>query len=130
MAIKYITTDLNLKSNEDLSDLAINLCEDESPHLNEWVKNSYELRVGGIGIENTPTDDIELFCVKIEALTTKSKELWYNCESRILDLAFEGGDTPNNLTSLLDEKIISRISKLKLGIEITIYHTGLYSHLD
>lgn len=130
MRIKYITTDLNLKSKEDLSQLALNLCRDESPHLNEWVNNTFELRLGGIGIDNLPAKDIELFCVRIESLTLENKKVWNNCESRILDIAFEGGDTPNNLTSLLDEQLLLRISKLKLGIEITIYHTGLYAHLE
>lgn len=130
MRIKYITTDLNLKSKEDLSQLAANLCHDESPHLNEWVNNTYELRLGGIGIENSPANDIELFCKRIESLTVETKKLWNNCESRILDIAFEGGDNPNNLTSLLPEELILRLGKLKLGIEITIYHTGLYPHLE
>lgn len=130
MSIKYITTDLNLKSKEDLSELAKNLCKDENPHLNEWVNDFYELRLGGTGIENLPSNDIELFCTRIEALTEKNIEIWKKCESRILDIAFEGGDTPNNLTSPLDEQLIFRLSKLKLGIEITIYHTGLYAHLD
>ena len=121
---------MNLKSKEDLSELAKNLCVDENPHLNEWVNDLYELRLGGIGIGNLPSNDIELFCTRIEALTAKSIAIWKNCESRILDIAFKGGDTPNNLTSLLDEQLILRLSKLKLGIEITIYHTGLYSHLD
>jgi hypothetical protein len=130
MSIKYITTDLNLKSKEDLSELAKNLCIDENPHLNEWVNDLYELRIGGTGIDNIPSNDIELFCKKIESLTAKNIVIWNNCESRILDIAFEGGDTPNNLTSLLSEQLILRLSKLKLGIEITIYHTGLYAHLD
>jgi hypothetical protein len=130
MRIKYITTDLNLKSKEDLSQLSTNLCHDESPHLNEWVNKTYELRLGGIGIEKSPANDIELFCNRVEALSIENQKLWENCESRILDIAFEGGDTPNNLTSLLDEHLIYRIGKLKLGIEITIYHNGLYKHLE
>jgi hypothetical protein len=130
MRIKYITTDLNLESKEDLSQLATNLCHDESPHLNEWVNNTYKLRLGGIGIQNSPVNDIEIFCERIESLSVENEELWNNCESRILDIAFEGGDEPNNLTSLLDEGLLLRISKLKLGIEITIYSTGLYSHLE
>ena len=130
MPIKYITTDLNLKSKEDLSVLAKGLCKDDAPNLNEWVNGTYELRLGSTGIDKKPSQDIELFCNRVEALPKRAKEVWANCESRILDIAFEGGDTPNNLTSLIDEKQILRLSKLKLGIEITIYHTGLYSHLD
>jgi hypothetical protein len=130
MQIKYITTDLNLISKEDLSELAKNLCKDDDPHLNEWVNDTYELRLGGTGVKNTPSKDIELFCSKIEELNSECSEFWKNCESRIFDIAFEGGDTPNNLTSLLNEQLILRLSKLKLGIEITIYHTGLYAHLD
>jgi hypothetical protein len=130
MRIKYITTDLNLESEEDLSHLATNLCHDESPHLNELVNNTYKLRLGGIGIQNSPVNDIEIFCERRESLSVENEELWNNCESRILDIAFEGGDEPNNLTSLLDEGLLLRISKLKLGIEITIYSTGLYSHLE
>jgi len=131
MAIKYIATDLNLKSKFDLSELAKHLlCKDVSPHLNEWVNNKYELRLGGNAFNNSPSDDIELYCHKIETLNGTNKERWENCESRVLDIAFEGGETPNNLTSLLDEKLILRLSKLKLGLEITIYQTGLYAHLD
>jgi hypothetical protein len=86
--------------------------------------------LGGIGIQNSPVNDIEIFCERIESLSVENEERWNNCESRILDIAFEGGDKPNNLTSLLDEGLLLRISKLKLGIEITIYSTGLYSHLE
>ncbi len=130
MSIKYITTDLNLKSKEDLSELANDLCANNSPNLNEWVNGIYELRLGSTEIDKQPFKDIEFFCRGIEALPKRVQEAWANCDSRILDIAFEGGDTPNNLTSLIDENVILRLSKLKLGIEITIYHTGLYSHLD
>ncbi len=130
MRIKYITTDLNLESKEDLSQLAISLCRDESPHLNEWVNTTYNLRLGGIGHKNSTVNDIEIFCDRIESLSEDAKELWNNCESRILDIGFGSGMEPNNLTTLLPEELIRRISKLKLSIEITIYNAGLYSHLD
>ncbi len=130
MPIQYITTDLNIESKEDLSKLAIDLCNGESPHLNEWVDTTYNLRLGGSGFDNSPVNDIEIFCKKIESLSADNKILWNNSLSRILDIAFESGDEPNNLTSLLPEALITRISKLKLSIEITIYRTGLYSHIE
>ncbi len=127
MPIQYITTDLELKSNENLNQMVQELCAEDSPYLNQWVEDSYCVVVGGTGIEKAPEDDIEKFCERIEALSFASKRLWASCTIRILDIAFESGDEPKRLTYQLPAKLINRINNLKMGIAITIYPVGAYS---
>lgn len=127
MQIKYITTDLELKSNENLNKLALELCAGDVPHLNQWVDDVYRVVIGGTGIAKTPEDDVIDFCKKIDALSIESKKLWDTCTSRVLDMAFESGKEPTSITYLLPADLIQCMNQLKLGVAITIYPVGAYS---
>ena len=77
---------------------------------------------------NEPEKTIAEFCDLIEGLSENAKKLWFGCEKRVADIAFESGKHPNNLSCKLSEELISRLNTLKISIVITIYTIGQYSY--
>ncbi len=128
MKIRYITTDLDFESRNDLSSIIQELGEQALPNHNDWVGKKYFVSLASPSDYNEPEDSISEFCDLIEGLSDNSKKLWQGCTKRVVDVAFESGKIPNNLTCHLSEKLINRLSSLKLSVAITIYPVGHYAH--
>ena len=126
MEAKYITTDFEFESSENLSNLVLELEESLVPQLNQFVGEKYCVSLSGTGSEiyNQPEQTIIEFCGLIENISEPSQELWRSCSKRLAYIAFESGS--ENVTYTLSESLISRLEKLKIGIEITIYPLGKY----
>ena len=130
MEIKYITTDFDIESNENLTQLVQELEKYMVPQLNKWVGKIYKASFHGPGIHSAPRETIEEFCDHIENLSEASRYLFNSSKKRIADIAFESGEEPNHITHDLPAPLICRLNALKIGIAITIYPINSYPHLE
>ena len=129
MKIRYVTTDLDFESQEDLSPIVLEFGNQALPSHNNWTNDKYFVVLASASNHDEPEKTIAEFCDLIEGLSSKSKKKWYRCQKRVADIAFESGETPNNLSCQLSESLISRLNTLKISIVITIYPIGHYSYL-
>ena len=130
MKIQYITTDLEFESKEDLDIIVKEFGDEVCPHLNERIGDIYHVALGGAFSYKYPEQTIERFCELIGGLSDQSKNLWKTCNRRVLDIAFESGTEPKSVTYELPIELIGRVSKLGIGIAVTIYRVGSYSVAD
>ena len=128
MEIRYITTDLDFVSKTELSSIVNELGEQALPSHYDWVKDKYFVVLASPSDHNEPEKTIAEFCGIIEGLSENAKKLWFGCEKRVADIAFESGKRPNNLSCKLSEELITRLNALKMSIVITIYPIGQYSN--
>ena len=127
MKIKYITTDLEFESKEDLDLIVKEFGDEVCPHLNERIEGVYRVALGGAFSYNYPEKTVERFCELIDGLSDQSKSLWKTCCQRVLDIAFESGTKPKSVTYQLPAELVRRVSKLGISIAVTIYPVGSYS---
>ncbi|KAF0144933.1 MAG: hypothetical protein FD156_1504 [Nitrospirae bacterium] len=130
--IQYITTDLEFESAENLDSIVQELGDSIVIQLNQWVDGKYRVSLSGSGSELrfSPEQTINEFCDEIEKLSASSKALWDRCINRVADIAFESGSEPNHLTYHLSANLISRLERLKIAVDITIYPIGTYNFED
>jgi len=128
MEIRYITTDLDFESHEDLNPIIIEMGDRALPSHNDWINDKYYVVLAAHYDHDEPEKSVAEFCDLIEGLSEQSKELWFGCQKRVADIAFESGAFPNNLSCQLSEQIISRLNNLKISIVITIYPVDRQSH--
>ena len=127
MKLQYITTDLEFESKEDLDIIVKDFGEEVCPHLNKRIGDIYHVALGGAFSYDYPEQTIMRFCDLIDGLSGRSMNLWKSCHRRILDIAFESGTEPKSVTYELPVELIDRVSKLGIGIAVTIYRVGSYS---
>ncbi len=128
MKIRYNTTDLDFESKNDLSPIVKEMGENALPSHNDWVKDKYYVVLASPSEHDEPEKTISEYCDLIECLSDDSKKLWFGCEKRVADIAFESGKQPNNLSCNLSENLINRLNALRMSVVITIYPIGQYSY--
>jgi hypothetical protein len=130
MKIQYITADLEFESKKDLDPIVKEFGDEVSPHLNERIGDVYRVALGGAFSYSFPEQTVERFCELIDGLSEQSKKLWETCDKRVLDIAFESGTEPKSITYQLPADLVRRVSKLGLGIAVTIYPVCSYSFAE
>jgi hypothetical protein len=128
MEIRYITTDLDFESIEDLSPIVEEFGERLLPSHNQWVDDKYLVVMAYPADYDTPEETVASYCGILEGLSESSKALWRGCHYRVLDIAFESGETPSRFYSQLPDSLISRLGALSISIAISIYPVGHYSY--
>ncbi len=126
MDIEYITTDFEIESSEDLTELVKELEKEMVLQLNRWVENKYRVSLSGPGHYDRPEDTITDFCELIENLSTKSLNLYLQSNKRIADIGFNSGKEPSSISYDLSEEILERLYKINTAIRITIYPLDKY----
>ena len=130
MEIRYITTDFDFESTDDLNPIVQEIGEELLCQFNQWVNEKYHVSYSGAGSEiyNEPSETITNFCDVIERLSGNSQQLWQGCTKRVADIAFESGNEPKHLTYNLPANLINRLAKLNIEVAVTIYQVGFYSY--
>jgi len=123
----YITTDLDLESQEDLSPLVAEIGKRALPSHDGWVNGKYLVVLAYPIDHETPEQTVEGFCDLIEGLSENSKKLWRSCSTRVLDIAFDSGETPTPYHCQLPEPLVNRISALGITIAISVYPVGFHN---
>jgi hypothetical protein len=122
-SIQYRNTDLELFSQQNLTDFAATLT----------TKGFFPLYVADVGdgrwlatfeTEESfedPESNIVAMLAVIERLDSESRELWFACTKRDLDIGYECGDEPHLFHQALTAATLARIAALSLSLRITLY---------
>jgi hypothetical protein len=123
MEVRYLNTDLEIESKDNLSKIVEEFGEDvlllHHGEVRDYQHASFEIS-GSTG--STSADDIiNSFCALVEALSEEVREVWDGCCSRVLDIGYESGTSSQNFHSEIRAGTIERVAKIGASIVITIY---------
>jgi hypothetical protein len=122
MEIRYINTDLEIESKEDLN-----------PIIEAFGKNAFVLHSGPIkGMNHAsfeltsdryfdPDKAVDKFCELVENLPVTARKIWNNCATRIIDIGVESGSSPHNYRFEVRQKTINRVSGIGASLIVTVY---------
>jgi len=121
MDIRYLNTDLEIETKSDLSKIVDEFGDDVSVLYHGEVRGyqhaSFEIPGNTAGADET----INSFCSLIENLPEEVREIWDGCCSRIIDVGYESGTSPQNFRSEIRAHTIQRVAAVGASIVITIY---------
>lgn len=127
MEIRYITTDLDFESHEDLSPIVKEIGERALPSHNAWVNKKYYVVLAHPADYEKPEQTVESFCEILEGLSEESKKLLQRCSAKVLDIGFDSGEKPIPYHCQLPSELIDRLSVFGIGIVISIYPVGFHN---
>lgn len=119
MKTKYIATDLELYSKENLDIIIKEFGDDYVTHLNQLFNEKYSVALGEVMNRADLKSSLKKYCDLIENLSETAKKKWKSCK-KTLDIGFEGG-TCHPSTFLIPLKLTKRLAELDVEIAITIY---------
>ena len=121
MHVRYLNTDLEIESENDLSKILEEFGEDVVVlHCGEVRGNqhaSFEIPGNTAGADEA----INHFCALVEGLGNEARETWERCCSRVMDVGYESGSSPQNFRSEIRASTIQRVAAIGASIVITIY---------
>ena len=121
MDVRYLNTDLEIESKEDLSRVVEEFGEDvvvlHSGEVRGYQHASFEIPGNTAGADET----INHFCALVEGLGKEAREIWDGCCSRVMDVGYESGASPQNFRSEIRASTIQRVAAIGASIVITIY---------
>ena len=121
MEVQYLNTDLEIESKSDLSRIVKEFGEDVLV-LHHGEIRGYQHASFGIAGGSTDADaTINSFCDLVEFLPKEIRETWDGCCSRIFDVGFESGSSPDRSYSEIKASTIQRVANIGASIAITIY---------
>ena len=123
MRIRYLNTDLDLSSKEDLRPLAralirqgvYKLSVDQASNR-KWYA-TFELDTVG----RRPNVHVNGILKAIESLRGKARTLWDNCTLRELNIGYDSGVKPWHVSHAISTRLLERMAKVGLSLRITIY---------
>jgi hypothetical protein len=121
MEVRYLNTDLELESKEDLSRIVEEFGEDvfvlHQGEIRGYQHASFEIA----GSKGGADEVINYFCSLVEGLPKEHREIWDGCCSRVLDIGYESGTTSPNYRSEIRASTIRRVAEIGASIVVTIY---------
>lgn len=119
--IDYLNTDLIIESSDDLTPIADDFRDDVIVMYNgKWGKvNRAAFEIAGIHSDANET--IQYFCMLVEGLDKKLRSIWDSCFSKVFDIGYESGTSPQNYSSVIRPETLKRVAGIGAAIEITIY---------
>ncbi|HEY5839613.1 MAG TPA: hypothetical protein VIT19_11300 [Pyrinomonadaceae bacterium] len=121
MDVKYLNTDLEIESKSDLSEIVKEFGEDVFLHHNGEIRGyqhaSFSIAGGSTGADAT----IDFFCTLVEQFPKDIREIWDGCCSRLFDIGYESGTSPQNFRSEIRAATIQRVAKIGASVVVTIY---------
>ena len=117
--IEFLNIDLDIESNQDLSEIVAGFGDRVVVQRNE--------RVGGVNHASFSTgyseenEIIQEYCALVNGLKPVAREVWDNCAKRVFDIGYESGETPNNFHSEIKAGSIEALAKIGGSVIVTIY---------
>ncbi len=122
MKHRYIATDLELESKEDLDVIVKEFGEEFFAYQNEKIEDIYFVGLSGVMNSIKPEQTVEKYCNIIEKFPKTLQNLWKTCGKKVLDIGFECRDDIQHVEKIeIPSELIKRVSNLDLRIIITIY---------
>jgi len=122
MEVRYLNTDLDIESKDDISRIVEEFGENVSVlhhgEIRGYQHASFEI-TGGMSMG--ADEAINSFCLLVEYLPEEVREIWDGCCSRILDIGYQSGATSPNYRSEIRASTIQRVAGIGASIVITIY---------
>lgn len=121
--IRYINTDLELLSREDISDL-IDFLKSNGMYIlhnlvNESGKNDAWLELDLDS--NKAQETIRLMIDVLLKMEGKARKQWELCEKKDFNIGFDCGSEPWAFNEELPDTLIKKVAEFNAGIKITIY---------
>lgn len=120
---RYLNTDLELASNEDLAELAelfsarglfaLHVGAIES---GVW-RAAFETEEQHVDSEST----IEALLDVIEGLEPEHRAVWNRCTRRELDVGYDCGNGPEVFSQTLSGALLARVARVGASLRITLY---------
>ena len=121
MEIRYLNTDLEIESKSDLSRIVEEFGEDvivlHHEEMRGYQHASFEISESSADADGV----INFFCLLVEELPGEVREIWDGCVSRVFDIGYESGGSPQNFRSQIRASTIQRVARIGASIVITIY---------
>ena len=121
MHIDFLNTDLEIESKDDLSRIVEEFGEDVSVlhhgEIRGYQHASFEIAAAARSADEV----INYFCALVEALPEDARADWQNCCSRVFDIGFVSGTSPQNYRSEIRSATMQRVAALGASLAITIY---------
>ena len=121
MNAQYLNTDLEIESKDDLARIVEEFGEDvlvlNHGETRGYQNASFEIAGGSADADSA----INSFCTLIEQLPKDVREIWDGCCSRIFDIGYESGKSPQSFRSEIRAATMQRIAKIGAGVVVTIY---------
>ena len=121
MDVRYLNTDLEIESKNDLSKIVQEFGEDVSVlhhgEMRGYQHASFEIAGTTAGADET----INYFCTLVEGLRNEAREIWDGCCSRVLDVGYESGISGPTFRSEIRASTVQRVAAIDASIVVTIY---------
>jgi hypothetical protein len=121
MEVKYLNTDLDIESKQDLSGIIEEFGADVFVLHHGEIRGYQHAAFEVAGTRDGADGTINFFCMLVEALPKEAREIWDGCCSRVLDIGYESGTSPRNFRSEIRPSTIQRVAAIGASIVITIY---------
>ena len=119
--VRYLNVDLEIESKSDLSKIVEEFGDDVSV-LYSGEMRGYQLASFEIPGNTADADEtINNFCLLVEGLPKEAREVWDGCCSRVMDVGYESGTSPQNFRSEIRASTVQRVAAIGASIVITIY---------
>ena len=121
MNVHYLNTDLEIESKNDLSQIVEEFGDDvlvlHHGEMRGYQHASFSIAGGSSDADAT----INIFCTLVEQLPKDVRQIWDGCCSRLLDIGYESGTSPQSFRSEIRAATIQRVAKIGAGMVVTIY---------
>ncbi|SRR6266567_3288551 len=121
MEVKYLNTDLEIESKHDLSRIVEEFGEEILLHHHGEIRGYQHLSFSIAGSRSGADEVINYFCSLVESLPKDVREIWDGSCSRVIDIGYESGTSPQSFRSEIKASTIQRVSEISASIMITIY---------
>jgi len=121
---EYLTLDLELRSDQDLTPLVEHFGEEVFLLHNGQVESKYYTSFEPKYFEpqdDTPENHAQHFLSLIEALPSNLRELWKTCDLKFFDFGFQSGFTPRPYFVDLSTATLQGIAAAGAMVRISIY---------
>ncbi len=127
MDIRYLNTDLELESTQDLTPI-VDCFGDKLINLYNGKRLEHYLATFEVAdITENPDLTINSLCTLIEELEPSTRKLWDQCFLKVFDIGYEGGTNHKSYTSEIKNETLKRISELGANMRITVYPMNNHS---
>ena len=121
MEIQYLNTDLEIESKSDLSKIVEHFGDDVLVHHHGEIRGYQHASFSIAGGSTDANASINSFCDLIESLPNEARQIWDRCCSRVFDVGYECGRSPQNFRSEIRASTIARVGNIGASVAITIY---------
>src|SRR5205807_1923324 len=114
-------TDLEIESRGDLSKIVEEFGEAvlvlHHDEVSGYQRASFEIAGGILDADAT----INSFSLLVESLPNEVREVWDACCSRVFDVGYQSGASPQTFRSEIRASTIQRVANMGASVVITIY---------